>query len=397
MKWQIWRNDSALTWSPYALALVPIPGSAINLFTRDVGTEAPAFQKTYSRIYGVLCNSCLRLVRLFLILRAGATEDYGRRDKESVTRIPETNRLTQLPNSNRPGGHGVLTPETDRLTQLQGSVGAAGAQQRSVWAHSLLHSGFLNADSEVTVTTDPTVASVRGNFAWDEPFVLGKPFSSRPLNHPLNPSLNHPLNPSLNHPLNHQLNHPLAFGAPGHTAKSGGLFGLARLSHTHHLAGNEKKVAEGKRSVVGEDFTRLNTFLGDHFAMVFPQFSDEELEHNILFLHEDSLQASHLHSTDLPPMKRNNQPPDLQDSPFLSAEDLQDSPFLSAEDLQDSHMLPAEEGKQLPEKRSGWSLSLNSADDLQLLSVLNKNILSLDAAQYVQLPDLQSVEMVFNV
>ena len=236
--------------------------------------------------------------------------------------------------------------------------------------------------------------------------------------------------------MNHQLNHPLAFGAPGPTgggaatAKSGGLFGLAQLSHAHHLAGNEKKVAEGKRSVVGEDFTRLNTFLGDHFAMVFPQFSDEELEHNILFLHDDSLQASHLHSTDLPPLKRNNQPPDLQDTPFLSAEDLQDSPFLSAEDLQDSpflsaedlqdspflsaedlqdspflpaedlqdsHMLPAEEGKQLPEKRSGWSLSLNSADDLQLLSVLNKNILSLDAAQDVQLPDLQSVEMVFNV
>ena len=394
-----------------------------------------------------------------------------------MTRIPETDRLTQLPNSNRPGSHGVLTPETDRLTQLQGSVGAAGAQQRSVWAPSLLHSGFLSDDSGVTVTTDPTVASFRGNIAWDERFVLGKAFSKRPLNHPLtpplnhplNPPLNHPLNPSLNHPLNHQLNHPLAFGAPGPTAggaataKSDGLFGLARLSHTHHLAGNQKKVAEGKRSVVGEDFTRLNTFLGDHFAMVFPQFSDEELEHNILFLHDDSLQASHLHSTDLPPLKRNTQPPDLQNSPFLSTEDLQDSPFLSAEDLQDSsflsaedlqdspflstedlqdssflsaedlqdspflsaedlqerpflsaedlqdshmlpaedlqdsHMLPAEEGKQLPEKRSGWSLSLNSADDLQLLSVLNKNILSLDAAQDVQLPDLQSVEMVFNV
>ena len=303
-----------------------------------------------------------------------------------MTRIPETDRLTQLPNSNRRGGHGVLTPETDRLTQLQGPMGAAGAEQRSV-GHSLLHSGFLNDESQVTVTMDPTMASFLRNIAWDERFVLEKPFSS------------HPLNPSLNHPLNHQLNHPLASGAPGPTAggaatvKSGGLFGSALLSHNHHLAGNEKKVAEGKKSMVGEDFTRLNTFLGDHFSMVFPQFSDEELEHNILFLHDDSLQASHHHSTDLPPLKRNSQPPDLQDSPFLSAEDLQDSPFLPTEDLQDSPFLPAEEGKQLPE----WSLSLNSADDLQLLSVLNKNILSLDTAQDVQLPDLQSVEMVFNV
>ena len=40
------RNDSALTWSPYALVLVPIPGSAINLSIRDVGTEAPVSQRT---------------------------------------------------------------------------------------------------------------------------------------------------------------------------------------------------------------------------------------------------------------------------------------------------------------------------------------------------------------
>ena len=246
-------------------------------------------------------------------------------------------------------GKADASPGTDSLAERQDSSVAAGEKRNSLLAISVVHSGFLDKDSEATVTTEPTRASFPRSNASTELLAFGKPFSSTLLDSGESGS-----------------------SADGTIKAQGtGLFGSSLVSDTDHAAENGKKVVERKSSVEGEEFTWLETFLADHSAMVFPQFSDEELESSISFLPDGSLQATDINSTDLQALKRNGR----------------------VSDLQNNQILPLKERNQLSESQSGRSLSLKSAENQQLLGLLKRNIMSLDTAAGVLLSALRSAEM----